>query len=99
MLDVVNTLAAGVLFVAAAWAALCPRVHAGLVGHIGLVLVAVGFFGLCLIGVQGTLTHGAARHASAFVHVGLLACAAEYCLRLRRHGKRRRASDWVDRRR
>lgn len=99
MLDLFNTTVSGMLAAAAGWAVMSPRVRCGLLAHLGLVLVSLGFFGVFLMGMQGYSYHSATAAAHAMVHVGLVMCALGYLQRARRRGHQRRVSDWVERRR
>lgn len=99
MLEVFNTAASGLLAGVAAWAVMSPRVRCGLLAHLGLVLVSVGFFGVFLMGMQGYSYLAALEAAHAMVHIGLVLCALGYLQRARRRGHQRRVSDWVERRR
>lgn len=99
MLDWFNAAAAGVLACAAGWAVMSPHVRIGLLMHLGLVFVAVGFLGVFLIALDPLAYHAAVKAANAIVHVGLVLCAVGYLQRCHRRGPQRRASDWVERRR
>jgi hypothetical protein len=98
MLDLFNTFAAGMLATVSAWAVMSPRVRCGLIAHIGLVMISVGFFGVFLMGFETYIYAAAMAAAQAFVHVGLVLCAIGYAQRTRRRGQQRRVSDWVERR-
>lgn len=98
MLDWFNTFAAAALSMGAGWAVMSTKVRIGLLMHIGLAMVAVGFLGVVLISL-GTYSAGSAfAAANAFVYAGLVLCAIGYARRSRRRGHQRRASDWVERR-
>lgn len=97
MLDIFNASISGLLAAAATYAVMSPRVQCGMLAHIGLVLVSVGFFGLCLMGINGPAYHSATASAHAMVYVGLLLCALGYLQRARRRGHQRRVSDWIER--
>lgn len=97
MLDAFNTSISCVLALVTAWAAMSHRVRCGLIAHVGLALISFGFFGVFLMSVQAYYTdHGALAAAHAFVHIGLVLCAVGYAQRARKHGPRRRSSDWVE---
>lgn len=96
LLDWFNTAAAGLLALCAAWAVMSPHVRIGLLMHLGLVLVAVGFLGVFLVSLGTYAASSAVAAANAFVHAGLVLCAIGYVRRWRRRGHQRRASDRVE---
>lgn len=98
MIDWFNTTAAGALALGSGWVVMSPRVRIGLLMHLGLVLVAIGFLGVFLVRLGPYAATNAISAANAFVHAGLVLCAIGYVCRARRRGHQRRASDWVDRR-
>lgn len=96
MLEWFNTTAAGVLAFGAGWAVMSDKVKIGLLMHLGLVLVAIGFLGVFLVSLGSYAASSAVAWANAFVHAGLVLCAIGYVRRWRRRGHQRRASDWVE---
>jgi hypothetical protein len=98
MLDWFNTAAAGVLALIAGWAVMSDKVKVGLIMHLGLVLVAVGFLGVFLVALGPYAYPSGIAAANALVHAGLVLCAIGYAQRALRRGHQRRASDWVERR-
>lgn len=97
-IDAFNTAAAGVLFLCSGWIAMSPKCRTGLVIHIGLVMVSLGFLALCLLGLQYYAFGSGIAAANALVHMGLVVCAIGYAHRARRRrSHQRRTSDWVER--
>lgn len=98
LFDAFNTAAASVLCLFSSWIAMSPTFRTGLVIHIGLVMVSVGFLALCLLGLQSYAFGSGIAAANALINLGLVVCALGYAWRARRRGHQRRASDWVERR-
>ena len=95
--DTFNTTVTAVLSAAAGWAAMDSRFKCGLLALLGLVLVSFGFLGVFLMGLQGNADHAGLAAAHAMVHAGLILIAAGYLRQFRKHGHKRRLSDWIER--
>lgn len=94
-----NGAVCSMLAIAAAWAALNPKVHDGVVIKAGLISMALGFAGTALALVDGLscLDMPALSRSGLLIHGGLLLVAAGWLWRTQggKHRKRR-ATDWGD---